>query len=133
MDQRSFILELLQERFAIARLECDAAIPAWVHGGPIVSITRTSVELSIVCAEASVPPSLKAQRAFRCLRVAGPLAFSEIGVLSSIARPLARAGVSIFAVSTYDTDYVFLAHADLEAGVLALAEAGHVVRPVDAA
>lgn len=80
-----------------------------------------------MCTEASVPPDVKAERALRCLRVLGPLAFSEIGVLSSIAEPLARAGVSIFALSTYDTDYLLLGHGELEAGVHALSEAGHVV------
>lgn len=133
MDQRSFTLELLPEKFAIARLEGDSAVPAWAHGGPLVSVTRTSIELSIVCAEASVPVSVKAQRALRCLRVLGPLAFSEIGVLSSIAQPLARAGVSIFALSTYDTDYLLLADSELEAGVDALNQAGHVVRRLGAA
>jgi hypothetical protein len=133
VDQRRLTLELLPERFAIARLEADSGVPAWVQSGPLVSVTRTAVELSIVCPEASVPQDVKAQRALRCLRVLGPLPFSEIGVLSSIAQPIARAGVSIFALSTYDTDYLLVAHTDLEAGVFALNEAGHVVRRLGAA
>lgn len=133
MDQCSFTLELLPERFAVARFEADSAVPSWVHGGPLVSVTRTSIELSIVCAEASVPVNVKAQRGLRCLRVLGPLAFSEIGVLSSLAQSLARAGVSIFALSTYDTDYLLLADSELEAGVDGLNQAGHVVRRLGAA
>lgn len=128
VNPRSFTLELLAERFAIARLRADSDVPAWAEGGPLVSVTRTPFELSVVCAEAAVPLEVNAQRAFRCLRVLGPLAFSETGVLSSLAQPLARAGVSLFALSTYDTDYLLLADTDLEAGVLALGEAGHVIR-----
>ena len=127
------MLEVLPERFAIAKLQADSEVPAWVQGGPLVSVTRTPAELSIVCAEASVPLDVNAERALRCLRIVGPLAFSEIGVLSSLTQPLARAGVSIFALSTYDTDYLLLAHAELEASLVALNEAGHVVRRLGAA
>ncbi len=127
VNQRSLTLELLPEPFAVARLESDSAVPGWAQGGPLVSVTRTSAELSVVCAEASVPSNVKAQRGFRCLQVVGPLDFAETGVLESLAGPLARAGISIFALSTYDTDYLFLAEVDLRLGLAALTEAGHAV------
>jgi hypothetical protein len=129
VNPRSLTLELLHETFAVAQLEGDAEVPAWAQGGPLVSVTRTGSELSIVCAEASVPHDVKAQRGFRCLRVFGPLAFAEIGVLESLAYPLANAGISLFALSTYDTDYLLLAEVDLTAGLSALSAAGHAVRP----
>lgn len=129
MTRRSFAVELLPETFAVAQLEGDSQLPPWAQGGPLVSITRTKSELSIMCAEASVPADVKAQRGFRCLRVLGPLAFSEIGVLESLTHPLANAGISIFALSTYDTDYLLLSAGDLEAGLSALSSAGHTVRP----
>ena len=117
MNRRSFRLELLPETFAVARLERDSETPAWVQGGPLVSVTRTRAELSIVCAEASVPSDVKVQRGFRCLRVLGPLNFAEIGVLESLANPLASAGISIFALSTYDTDYLLIKAEHLERAV----------------
>jgi uncharacterized protein len=133
MNQRSLTLELFHETFAVAQLEADAEVPAWARGGPLVSVTRTRSELSIVCAEAAVPSNVKAQRGFRCLRVLGPLDFAEVGVLESLAHPLANAGISIFALSTYDTDYLLLAEVELEAGLSALSAAGHVVRPANGA
>jgi uncharacterized protein len=118
-------LDVLPERFAVVRLAADAAVPAWARGGSLVSVTRTADELSIVCPEAAVPAGLPAQRDFRGLRVRGPLDFSAVGVLASLAGPLAAAGVSLFALSTYDTDYLLVRAADLERALAALAGAGH--------
>jgi hypothetical protein len=132
-NQRRLTLELLHETIAVAQLEADAEVPAWARGGPLVSVTRTWSELSIVCTEASVPEDVKAQRGFRCLRVLGPLDFAEVGVLESLAHPLANAGLSIFTVSTYNTDYLLLAKVDLKAGLSALVAAGHAVRPANGA
>jgi hypothetical protein len=114
--------------YAVARLDPDMEFPEWAFHGELISITRTSDELSIVCATSSVPEGIRAERNFRCLQVAGPLEFTEVGVLESLARPLAEAGISIFAVSTYDTDYLFLSEADMEEGVAALTEAGHSIQ-----
>ena len=133
MNQRTLTLDLLPESFAVAQLENDSVLPAWVQGGALVSVTRTETELSIVCAEASVPSDVKAQRGFRCLRVLGPLDFAETGILESLTGPLSRVGISIFAVSTYDTDYLLLAEVELEAGLSALSEAGHTIRRSGAA
>lgn len=128
LKQRSLTIELLPGTFAIAQLEPDSKVPAWAESGALVSVTRTRAELSIVCQQASLPSKVKAQRGLRCLRVLGPLDFAETGILESLADPLARAGISIFALSTYDTDYLFVAGSDLEAALSALLEAGHAVR-----
>ena len=126
----SLTLDVLPERFAVVRLAADAAVPEWAQGaGALVSVTRTADELSIVCPEAAVPTDLPAQRGFRGLRVRGPLDFSVVGVLASLAGPLAAAGVSLFALSTYDTDYLLVRAADLERAVAALAGAGHAPAP----
>jgi uncharacterized protein len=127
VKQPGLTIELLPGTFAVAHLEPDARVPAWAESGVLVSVTRTPAELSIVCEEAAVPSRLKAQRGFRCLRVLGPLDFAEIGILESLATPLARAGISIFALSTYNTDYILLPADDLEAALSALSEAGHEV------
>ncbi len=96
--------------------------------GAFVSITRTPDELSVVCAEVSVPDEVKAGRGWRALRVAGSLDFALTGVLAALAVPLAEAGVSIFALSTYDTDYVLLREVDLPREVATLGVAGHRMR-----
>jgi hypothetical protein len=130
VDGRGLALELLPATYAVARLDPSEVVPTWAVGA-FVSITRTEDELSIVCPLATVPPAVRAERGFRCLRVAGPLAFDQVGVLSSLATPLARAGVSIFVVSTYDSDYLLVKSAIFELAVEALSAAGHSVQRVD--
>lgn len=91
-------------------------------------MTRTPEELSVVCSEEHVPEGVEAERGWRAFGLEGPLDFSIVGVLASVASPLAAAGISIFAVSTYDTDYVLVKGALLETATAALRKAGHEVR-----
>lgn len=79
----------------------------------------------MVCPEARVPADVRREGGWRCLRVRGPLAFSQIGVLASLASPLAAAGVPIFVLSTFETDYLLIPGARLEAALAALRTAGH--------
>ena len=102
-------------------------MPAWATG-PFVSVTRTADELSVVCPEDVVPSEVRAERGWRCLRVAGTLDFSMAGVLAALVGPLAAAGVSVFAVSTFDTDYLLVKDQDLRRAVDVLRNAGHAVR-----
>jgi hypothetical protein len=107
---------VLPETLAICRLHASDRIPSWaleLHEG-FVSITRTPDELSIVCPEEAVPPDTTVEEGFRALVVPGPIPFSETGVLASLAAPLAAAGISIFALSTYDTDYVLVREKNVE-------------------
>lgn len=124
-------LDLLPDAYAVARLDPGADVPEWASSGDLISITKTQDELSILCRESLQPPDVQAQRGFRCFRVAGPLAFTEVGVLDSLAHPLAEADVSIFVLSTYDTDYLFLPEDDLELGIKVLSDAGHSIRRLD--
>lgn len=124
-------LRVLPGRFAVCRLPAVASIPAWALAGAFVSLTRTADELSIVCAEESVPREVAAERGWRALRVVGTLDFALTGVLAALAVPLAEAGVSIFALSTYDTDYLLVREGDLPRAVAALKHAGHSVRQGD--
>jgi len=116
------------ERYAICRLESGAPVPAWAGGSDFLSITRTTLELSVVCAEVMVPQSAHAERNRRLLQIEGTLAFTLIGVLASVAAPLAAAEISIFAVSTYDTDYLLVSEKDLQRATEVLDAAGHTVR-----
>lgn len=118
-------LEVLPGRYAVARLDRAAELPEWVDGPGFTSASRSDDELSVVCDEIRVPDRVHAERGFRCLRVAGPLDFAQTGVLASIAAPLADAGISIFAVSSFDTDYVLVRGDALAAAIAALAAAGH--------
>lgn len=119
-------LELLPDTLAVCRLAPDAAVPSWaaVTGG-FVTISRTPEELSITTSQANVPSGVKCERDYRALRVRGPLPLDLIGILAAIADPLAAAGLSIFAISTFETDYVLVKARDLEAATAALKRAGH--------
>ena len=116
------------DRYAICRFEAGAPLPAWAGGGDFLSVTRTVLELSVVCAEAMVPESAHAERNRRLLRIEGTLAFTLIGVLASVAAPLAAAEISTFAISTYDTDYLLVSEKDLPRAEQALEAAGHTIR-----
>jgi uncharacterized protein len=120
-------LDLMPGSFAIARLSAGAALPAWVGRGTFSSITRTANELSIVCASADVPVDLAAERGYRGLTVRGPLDFSLVGIVASLSAALAAATISIFVVSTHDTDYLFVREADLDRAIAALRGVGHTV------
>jgi uncharacterized protein len=119
-------LDLLPGWLAISRLEADAPPPPWIAGA-FTSITRTANELSIVCATDAVPASVAAQRNYRGLAVRGPLDFGLVGIVAELSRVLAAASISIFVVSSYDTDYVLVPDADLDRTIAALRGAGHTV------
>ncbi len=124
-------LTVLPRRYAIFRLPPhEQASFVWPKPGAgvgFVSVTHTRDELSGVCEEAGLPANITAQRGRRLFRVNGPLDFSLTGVLASLTSPLAEAGVSIFAISTYDTDYLLLAEEDLDVAIPALERAGHTI------
>ena len=113
--------------FAVCRLDSASLVPSWATQDGFIAIVRTAEELSIVCAEQAVPLGVTCQRGWRGLKVAGPLDFALTGVLASLAGPLAEAGVSIFAISTYDTDYLFVRQEQLGAAIDALRRAGFAI------
>jgi len=121
-------LSILPETLAICRLGKEDGIPGWALGGSFVSITRTSEELSIVGTQTQVPEGVRRDAGWRCLKVEGPLNLSATGVLASFLTPLAREGISVFALSTYDTDYLLVKQKDLEKAVMILSQNGHQVR-----
>lgn len=124
----SLSLKILDGRFAVVRLPAGAGLPWWAATSEgLLSLTRTPEETSVVCDEQRVPRAAQAERGFRALRVVGTLPFSATGILASIAAPLAEGGVSIFVISTFDTDYVLVQEASLDNSIRALREAGHSV------
>ena len=121
----------LDGTFAVCRLAADAPVPGWAAGGPFVSLTRTADELSLVCRQEVVPEGVRCERGWRCLRVAGTLAFSLVGVLASLLGPLAEAGVSVFVISTFDTDYLLVKEQDLSCAVEVWVAVGQPVFGLD--
>src|SRR5438309_1560680 len=112
-------------RFAVCKLPPGSAIPGWATAGDVFSVTRTVEELSVVCRQEMVPSGTLAEVGWRCLRVAGAMPFTLVGVLASLTGPVAAAGVGVFAVSTFDTDYLFFKEAVFQEAVAALRGAGH--------
>jgi uncharacterized protein len=124
-------LDLLRGEFAIVQLDAGTSLPAWAEPNgheEFHSNTQTLAGLSIVCESSRVPEETTVERGWRCLKVAGPLEFSLVGVLASLAEPLARASVPIFVISTFDTDYVLIKTTSVHPAIEALESAGHVVR-----
>lgn len=115
--------------YAVCRLPSKVPLPPWA-GRAFTSITRTSEELSIVCDERRLPPDLggidvQLERGWVLLKFHGPFALDAIGVLSSITKPLAEAAVSLFAISTFDTDYILIKRIHAKQAIAALTLAGH--------
>jgi predicted N-acetyltransferase YhbS len=113
--------------FAVCKLPSDSPIPSWATAGDVFSVTRTLDELSLVCREQFVPQDAACERDWGCLRVAGSMPFTLIGVLASLTAAVARAGIGVFAVSTFDTDYLFIQQVDMPRAIAALRAAGHRV------
>ena len=127
-DPLSGVLVVLPGRYAVCRLDPGEAIPPLSLDQRFWSITHTRDELSLVLPQESAPDGCRAEEGWRCLQVMGPLDFDLTGVLASLAAPLARAGISIFSVSTYDTDYLLVREEDLNSAERVLTESGHTVR-----
>ncbi len=124
-------LALLAGHYAICRFPPDAPLPVWVFhdAARVWSLTRTPEELSLVCDEDDLPPSVTpAPGRWRALRVEGPIPFEEVGVIARIAGALASAEVPVFVLSTHDTDLVLVPEETLDRARAALEAAGHAVR-----
>jgi uncharacterized protein len=115
----------LRGPYAITRLAPDAPIPTWATSREFTSITRTADELSVVCPARNIPEDVAAGPRWACLKLEGPFLFSQTGVLLSFIQPLSGNGVPIFAVCTYDTDYVLIQEEHMGGVVELLRRAGH--------
>jgi hypothetical protein len=130
MSPRKLVpLEVLNDRLAICRKDKDEPLPKWAKAAPgeFFSVTRTRDELSIIIADARAPREAKCERDWRLLMVKGPLDFNLVGIIAGLSGTLADSGVSIFALSTYDTDYIMVKQTDLDRALAALRQAGYPV------
>ncbi len=119
-------LTVLPGEFSVWRLAANAPLPV-VNPSTFLSMTRSADELSIVAPSSEVPPDATVEPGWRCLKVEGPLAFEMTGVLAALSMPLADAGIPIFLISTYDTDYLLVKATDLDRACSTLSNEGHTV------
>ncbi len=129
-SDHSLTLSVLSDRLAVCRLaplNPGESLPVWTTVGHLFSITQTADELSVVCDEDAVPEGVTSELGWRCLKAHGPFGFSMVGVLASLTGPLATAGISIFALSTYDTDYLLVKDEDLGSTIDVLRQQGHTI------
>lgn len=120
MPEKVLTMRLLDEKYGVCRLDKNELIPEWAQNSDFFSITKTSDELSIVCSQDSIPDDIKCEKDWRILKVEGPLDFSLVGILASISAVLAKARISIFAISTYDTDYILVKNNDIDKAIASL-------------
>ena len=120
-------LETVAGEFAVSHLAPHAPVPDWAGTGAFSSVTRTTDELSIICPAAAVPAGVRCEAGWRLIRFAGPFDFTAVGILASVTEPLARAGLSLIAIGTFNTDYILLKAERLGEAVRALEAAGHSV------
>ena len=123
----ALVLKQVFGSFAVCRFPVGTEMPHWFHPGGFASVTWTGEELSIVCDEAMVPEDVQCEREWSCLMLQGPFPFHMTGVLLQVLQPLAAARIGIFAISTFDTDYVLVKQHDFEDARRALIEAGMTV------
>ena len=124
----TYELEMLPYELAVCRLGPDDKAPDWALRSDFFSLTRTNDELSVVCPQGQVPLGVEQSSGWRCLKLRGPLDFDQVGVLASLIQPLADAGISIFAVSTYETDYILMQGKNIDLAVSVLRKQGHAVQ-----
>ena len=118
-------MRILNGTFGVCRLDSIELIPEWIDNSKFYSITKTEDELSIVCSDKNIPNEIKHEKDWKIIKIEGPLDFSLIGILSSISTTLANQGISIFAISTYDTDYILVKNKDIEIALKVLSKEGH--------
>ncbi len=123
---------LIPGDWTVVKLAPDAPVPAWATASAtFFSVTRTTEELSIICPLEAVPNVTGSELRWSLFKIEGPFSFAAVGVLASFGTPLANAGISILAVSTYDTDYLLVRSADEAAARQCLNLAGHTYVTAD--
>jgi hypothetical protein len=123
------VFSVLEEKFCVAKLLPDSPAPAIPESTAFFSVTRTDEEISVICEESLAPVAAEIERNWRMIKVQGPLEFALKGVLASLLRPLAEAQVGVFALSTYNTDYLLVQQYHLAKTLEVLQLAGHRITP----
>lgn len=124
-----FEIARFPETLAIVRLPAGAEIPEWAESSSVFSITATATETSLVCAGRSVPKKARHEKPFTAFSVKGVVDLGAPGILVALLAPLAEAGISVFALSTYDTDWMLVRTGQADAAAEAWRRSGHTVAP----
>ena len=125
--RRPLEIIVLGGRFGVCRFGPDKLLPSWIDGGEFWSVSRTVDELSIVCEERLIPAGVESETGYACLKLLGPFDFSEIGIVAGVTQALAAREISVFVISTFDTDYLMAREEMLPDVIDALREAGYTV------
>lgn len=120
-------LKILSQSLTIIKLRPKTLLPTWLESHSWYSVTHTADELSIVCERDKLSKDIPDSGEWRGIMVCGPLDFSLTGILLQLAEPLAQAGISIFAISTFDSDYVLVQRENLAGAINSLRESGHII------
>jgi hypothetical protein len=123
--KRSLQFTQIPGSFAVCRILPASPVPPWGLEGRFFSVTSTADEVSIVCSSAKVPEDVQHEGGWACFELIGPFPFGETGILTSFIQPLSDRAIPIFAISTFDTDYVLVKEDSVERAVRVLHEAGH--------
>ena len=115
------------ETLSVVKLGPGAEVPAWAESSSIFSVTATATETSVVCAARNVPKKSVHQRPFTAFEVEGPLDFALTGVLAELLAPLAAAEISVFTLSTFDTDWILVPGDKADAAAEEWRRSGHEV------
>ena len=125
----TFSLERFPEPLVVVRLGAGADVPEWAGSSSLLSVTATAAETSIVCGAAGVPRKARQQGPFTAYAVQGPLDVAVTGVLATLLEPLADAEISVFTVSTFDTDWILVPADRADAAAEEWRRRGHDVVP----
>ena len=125
----TYSLEQFPEKLAVVRLGAGTDVPAWAESSSLFSVTASARETSIVCARRSVPKKVQQQGPFTAFAVQGPLDFALTGVLVALLQPMADAEISVFTISTYDTDWLLVHVNDADRAAQEWRRHGHTVAP----
>jgi uncharacterized protein len=113
-NTKKFTLTVLPDKLGICHMGKNAILPDWAtHNNDFFSITKTHGELSIVCSQDQIPQDIHAEKDWRAFKLEGPLDMYSVGVIAALSKPLAEAGISIFNISTYETDYILVEEKNL--------------------
>lgn len=132
MRSNALHLEIQPDYIGVFKLPPSTNIPLWVFECSFFSITRTYEELSIFCTDKAIPEDILAERNWACFKIVEELDFTTAGILASLANPLAEANISIFSISTFDSDYILVRRENLSKAIEVLKAVGHTVEGTNA-
>ena len=127
---RQLVLKLLPDYYAVCRLKENDDIPQRVRDLPFYAIIRTEESVTFICNQKLIDDTVECEKNWRCLELEGPFEFSEIGIISQVCGPLARAKIPVYVISAFETDYLLIKDGFLEAALATLKNSGHTVNSI---